>query len=391
MKKFSTVITKPIILVLSLLFLIYIMVGFFGYGNDNDTYYMLNTGRNMWLNGSYQYSRPPGYFIPEMIIGGASLIGGYLLTNLLTAILGTATLFIFWQLLKKVFSDSDALLIVLIVGFNPYFIIASSSTMDYVYSLFFCMAGIKLLTKRSIFFAAVLFALAASSRMSSVLAIGIIYLYYFHIRYKENDFKEMTRLFLSGCLLSLLTILLYLPSYIAEDYTFRFFTYYIPDWSFVGHLSRFIYKNIYLVGMWPFVLISTMTTLKMYRLHLTFRREVNAGLAILLAFEILFLKIPVEISYLIPVLFVVIPLFVFFCRPSKIAMYILIALTFSYSFLIYPDFIEVKYNKPIENNTIVKAKLFISRGVIINDVLKREQSERTYWQEIVLQNIQIGK
>lgn len=370
-------------IVLFSLFIIYILLGLFGYGNDNDTYGMLSSGRNMWLNGNYHYSRGPGNFIPEMIIGGASLIGGYVLTNLISAILGTTTLYIFWQLLKRVFSDSDALLIALIIGFNPYYIIASSSSMDYVYSLFFCIAGIKLLTNRSIFLAAFLFAFAASSRLSIILIIGIIYLYYLYIRYKENNFKEMTRLFFSGCLLVLLTLLFFVPSYIAAGCTFKFFSYSIGDWTFFGYLSRFVYKNIYLFGILPLIYISVMTTFKMVRngLHFPLTTQVYIGVAILFVSELLFFKIPCEISYLLPILFVVIPLFVHFCQPNQIAMYILVALTISYSFIVNPDFLDRKYNISGEEAIGADIGLFMRRGVIIDDAMHREKAESTYWPE----------
>ena len=104
-------------------------------------------------------------------------------------------------------------------------------------------------------------------------------------------------------------------------------------------------------------------------------------MAIFLVSEILSFKIPVEISYLIPVLFVVIPLFVFYCRPPKIAMYVLVALTFSYSFLVNPDFLGRKYNAIGVESVSENVGIYIRHGVIIHDVLSRGKSERTYWPE----------
>lgn len=380
----SAIIIKPILIVLFSLFIIYIILGIFGYGTDCDTYLMLKSGRNMWLYGNYDYSRGPGNFLPEMIIGGASLIGGSLLTNLISAILGTATLYIFWQLLKNVFSDSNALLITLIIGLNPFFIIASSSSMDYVYSLFFCMAGIQLLTKRFIFLSAFLFAFAASSRLSSVMIIGIIYLYYLYIRFKESNFKEMTRLLLSGCLMVILTILFFVPSYIAAGYTFDFFSYGYPDRDFFGLLSRFLYKNIYLFGLFIVPILAFITVWKLIRSRLNFQytKEVTTGVAIVIATEILFFKIPVEISYLLPILFVVIPLFVLVCQPRQITMFIIIFLTFSYSFLVNLDVLDIKREEYQGELVSADVGLFVRHGVVIDDLQHRDESKILYGKQI---------
>lgn len=370
---------------LFLLFVLYVILGFFGYGNDYDTYAMLKSGRDFWQTGNYHYSRGPGNLIPELVIGGASLIGGYVLTNTISSVLGIASLYLFWCLLKKVLSDSNALLSTIIVGLNPYFIIASSSSMDYVYSIFFCLAGIVNLTKRNLFFAAVLFAIAVSSRLSNIMIIGIVYLYYFYIRYRENEFKEMMRLFISGCLLGVLTILLFVPSYIAADHSFDFLKYGIGDWNLVEFLSRIIYKNIYLVGLLPFIFLVIIIARKIIKpgIKKPLTPEAYTGLIIIVLTEILFFKIPVEISYLLPLLIIFVPLSIFILNPQKSILYILSGLTFLYSFVVNPDLIDRKYNVEKTEAISAEAGLFIRRGAIIDDVMKREETKEFYWDDVV--------
>ena len=158
--------------ILVVLFSIYAASGYFGYGNDNDTYRMLRTGRNLFLEGTYFPSRPPGYFINELIIGGVSLISGHIISNLISSFFGIASLYIFLHLLKKVFSNTHSILIMTMVGLNPYFVIAASTSMGYVYSLFFIMFGITLLTKRRIYIASIFFALTVAFPASSKVPIN---------------------------------------------------------------------------------------------------------------------------------------------------------------------------------------------------------------------------
>jgi hypothetical protein len=176
---------------------------------------------------------------------------------------------------------------------------------------------------------------------------------------------------------------LYVPSYIAAGYSIGFFHYHIGNWTFFGHLSRFIYKNIYLFGLLPFIFISAMITLKMVGrgLHFTYTTQIYTGLAILLVSEILFFKIPCEISYLLPLLFVVIPLFVLLCQPRKITMYILVALSILYGFIVNLDFLDRKFNVIVGvGYEAIGADLglFVRRGAVIDDVLLRKETERAY-------------
>ena len=66
------------------LFGLYYTIGLFGYGNDVDTYAMIRQGQQLVSTYHYYPSRPPGYFVPELIMGFTSIIGGHFLTNLLS-------------------------------------------------------------------------------------------------------------------------------------------------------------------------------------------------------------------------------------------------------------------------------------------------------------------
>src|SRR5690606_34734697 len=77
------------------LFATYAALGLFGYGTDGDTYLLLRSGHHLFVHGVYEYSRTPGYVVPEVAVGLLSLAGGHVLSNLASALLGTATLYLF--------------------------------------------------------------------------------------------------------------------------------------------------------------------------------------------------------------------------------------------------------------------------------------------------------
>jgi hypothetical protein len=356
-----------------MIFLLYVLLGLSGYGNDCDTYLMLKTGRNLLLTGFYVPSRTPGYLIPEIIIGGSSLLGGFYLSNVISALLGAGTLYLFWRLLRGIFTRSDAILITLSVGLNPYFVIASSSSMDYVYSLFFGIAGITLLRTRKFFIAALAFSLAISARLSNSLIVGVVYAWFLHLRIRDEDANGFVRLILSGGLAIVISMLLFVPSFVACNRTLGFLTYAIGNWTFLGHLSRFLYKNIFLFGLFPFVVLMSSIVWKIIvtRSQLSLSGTGLMALAIVLLHEVLFFKVPLEISYLLPLIFVIVPFWVFVFHPRKVALLALLGLTIVYSFFINIDVLNIKYNASGTEAIAAKIGLFIRPGVVVNDVSRR--------------------
>lgn len=375
--------SPPILLILLALFVVYAVLGCFGYGNDYDTYAMIKSGRDLFRTGHYHYSRGPGNFVPELIIGGVSLIGGYVLTNLISALLGAGTLYLFWKLLIQKLPEKESLLIVLLLGLNPYFVIASCSSMDYVYALFFAFAGITMLTKDKLFVAAVLFGIAVSCRLTTVAIIGLIYLYFLYIRFRAEDYKDMSRFVFSGILTLILSVMFFVPSYYAANCTFKFMEYGIGNWDLMGVLSRIIYKNIYLFGLIPFLFLGCMLIYSIIKKKFSYPNIalVNTGMAIFIFMELLFFKVPVEISYLLPPYIVFLPLLVVIFKPSIKQLYIFLILTVIYSFVVNPDVLSKTYTADRREAVSAKVGLFIRKGAVVDDVLNRNDSREFYWQE----------
>jgi len=362
------------------LFLCYCFAGIFGYGNDNDSYALLKSGQNLIINQFYSPSRTQGSLITEIIIGITSIIGKHFLTNLISAILGVSSLLLFYNLIKRIFEDHAAILITFIVGLNPFIIIASSSTMDYIYSMFFILAGIHLLIKNKLLLAAVFMAFALSSRLSNCLVVGVVYLYFLLDHYKTNKVYFL-KLLRSGVFALVLTLTLYIPVFIVSGNNLSFLEYGIGDWSTSEIAARFIYKNFSLFSLLGSISIFTILIFGIFRktIKLKFGLLISMILLMILLIELMFLKVPVEISYLLPILFVVIPVF-YSMTKSKLSLYVLLFLTVVYNFL-NVDILKIEYNEDRTEAINAETGLFIKPGIIIEDISRRKQSQEYYFLE----------
>ncbi|WP_157736171.1 hypothetical protein [Granulosicoccus antarcticus] len=345
---------------------------------------MLKAGQNYLINSDYQPSRFQGSLIPELIISATSLIGGHYLSNLISVILGVGTLYIFHLLLSKMFKKKETTLIILIVGFNPYFVIASSTSIDYIYSLFFIFLGSLLLFKNFRIIAAISFALALSSRLSNAMLVGLVYLY-FILPTVKTDKNKFFILFLSGLFSLILTLALYIPAYTSAGNTLSFLSYAIGDWSASQYVARFIYKNIALFGMITsiFIYLSFFYYITTQKIHTDHSKLFYFAVCAFIIEEALFLKIPLEISYLLPAVFLLLPLYIHVTKSSFFG-YILLFLSIFYNF-INIDFLKMEYTMEnpkatdMKEATGAKIGLFIKQGAVYNDIKTRKASQDEYF------------
>jgi len=143
-----------------------------GPGNDLDVGNVFRSGRAIARHLTYVPSRPPGAPVHEAIVGVLDLVGGPILTNL--ASLAAAGVFV-WAL--------NALLLregvgragrwgVALVAANPWFVIAATSTADYVFALMFCVLAALAVRSDRAALAGLLAAAAMGSRIGSVTLIA---------------------------------------------------------------------------------------------------------------------------------------------------------------------------------------------------------------------------
>ncbi len=199
----------PAFAVLAALFVFYLLCGTGSYGNDGDTYAMLRAGWTLVHNGAYLPSRSPGYPLPELLIGMGGGIAGHWGSNAVSSLMGCIALGCFYALLRAIFEKTNALLAVCAVGLNPYWIVAASSSMDYVYSAAFFLMGLVVLRKDRLYFAAFCFAACAASRLTYAPVILLAYVMSAWRRKDVPPFRMRT----SAALFLGMTALAYLPVY----------------------------------------------------------------------------------------------------------------------------------------------------------------------------------
>lgn len=359
-------------------FLLYTILSFFGYGADDDIYRIILSGQNLFLNGEYIPSRFQGALIPELIIGPTSLIGSFYFSNFISVILGVSSLYLFHSLVLKILDSEKASIATCLVALNPYFIIASTTSMDYIYSIFFILVCISMLQKKYFIFAAVFASFAISSRISNSLIIFVIYVYHIYLYYESQDIKSSLKYFLSGVLGVFFMVILFLPVFFHWNYSFGFFSYTIGDWSILGYISRFLYKNVALYGLVPFTMILYLIISNLKKLPK--KAHVVFAIAIIIVQELLFLKIPLQVSYILPLVFIVFIIVSYLA--TKKSLLILLLIVFVNSFVTL-DVLKFTYND--EGNEAIDATpgLFIKKGIFLEEIEQRSETYNEYKYKIL--------
>ena len=374
---------KPINIYWILCFLI-ISYGIFalnGYGNDDDTYRMLNAWKTLISEGRYVPSRFQGNLIPELTIGLASEIGGFYLANFISVVLSVSSLFIFYALLLRVTTSLIAALSVLAIASNPFWIIVSTTSMDYIYGAFFFILGLFILLKERPRWAGLLFAAAVSSRLTYGPMVAIAFLLYFP--YTQEKLK-LRSLLIQGFLVFLVaSSILYLPVFFASGMSLSFLAI-GPDASggFVGIIARFIYKNIYFWGLPTFVLLIIFLTQdrSIYQKIATnpFQKVrvekllFHGALWCIIYNEIMFFRLPHEYAYLLPLLFSVAYLIATSDRIKKTRyLSFLIGLQLLYGLIFNLDVIQTYQKDPVAktiHSDSAKIHASIKEGILIREL-----------------------
>jgi hypothetical protein len=213
-----------------------------GYGTDIDVPNVLDAAASIRA-GDYHPSRPPGVPVFEGVVAALDPVGGHVLVNLATAgaagfaVVGVARLVRTWG-----HANGDLLALAFLAA--PITIIAATSTADFIWPMaFFVWAALAHLHNRSLV-AGLLFALAAGARLSTVLLIAAF------LVADGWDASHRRRCLRSAGVLVPLTVLLYVPSWLAFDRSLQFLQTSDEGYrSFANNLGRFLYKNYATAGI----------------------------------------------------------------------------------------------------------------------------------------------
>jgi len=122
-----------------------------GPGNDLDVGNVFRSGRAIARHLSYVPSRAPGAPVHELLVGVLDLLGGPVLTNLASVAAAIGLLVALDRLLAREGVGPGRRWALALVAANPWFLIAATSTADYVFALLFVvLAALALRNDRTV-------------------------------------------------------------------------------------------------------------------------------------------------------------------------------------------------------------------------------------------------
>ncbi len=289
-----------------------------GYGPDNDTYGVLDCGRAVWLHHVLQTSRPPGYWTYEALIFALDRAGRFVATNIASLAVSAVVLWRFYVIASRL-GVRFRILVTACLAVVPVYVVASTTTIDYIWS----MLGLLLMAE----------ALAADRWGLAIVAGTFGYL----IRgancaiiagmvagamlYEFWNCGRLTRraviILLSGMVIAFLGSLQYIASYRAAGNSMIFLQGMVGDaamWTPKMRIGRFLYKTIllfslpgWLVLIWSYLASAFASADETLEAKLVLPavaayrgRMLPMLLGGVLANTVLFFKFSIEISYLLP-------------------------------------------------------------------------------------------
>ena len=169
--------TKEEILIFLIIFLSRLPFSFNSPGIDPDNWLVLHTGKMISETGVYRASRLPGYPVNEYI--AAALKGeNFFILNLLSIIFTSLMCIIFYKILREL-KIKAAFFAAITLGFVQAIFIASTTNMEYTWSLFFLLLSFLLILQKKFYILGTTLAIMVVLRIPNIIFIPFfIYLYF---------------------------------------------------------------------------------------------------------------------------------------------------------------------------------------------------------------------
>ncbi|MDX1531229.1 MAG: hypothetical protein R3362_06860, partial [Rhodothermales bacterium] len=344
----------------------YVPLAFLGYGADVDAYAVLEAADRIGEGEPYAPSRPPGFPVHELAVVLLGGLGGSVLSNLGTAAMVLVALGSFLALGRR-FDVPHRLLLGAVFAFHPFVWANAAATIDYFWALGFALAGAVLLLDRRWAAAGLLFGLAIGARATSLLLVAC--LLGFVVWRGRAAWRGPA---VAAALAVGLGALCYVPTLVAFDFTLGFLTPVGAEeqaaWSWAERLGRFGYKNVYLWGL-PAALALVALLANAAASGLPGRRVHRALLglcgAVVVLYEALYLRYPLEQEYLIPTIpFVLLALGVLASRRGLVGLGVLVLAYNAVSLNV------ARPDRPL-HATGAEVGLWVEPGYLVADVRER--------------------
>lgn len=272
-----------------------------GPGNDLDVANTFRSGRSIARHGAYLPSRAPGAPVHESIVGVLDLVGGPMLTNLASLVAAVALLIGLDRLLAEEGVGLGRHWAVLLVAANPWFLVAATSTVDYLFALAFVTWSAVMLRRGHPVAAGVLAAAAMGSRIGTAVLVGAVLLAELTDR-TEDRRSTLVPCLTAGAVAAVGTVMLFVPSVI-EAGGLAFAQNDFDTASPLVHLGRAAVKNLTLLGVLASLVVlaalpSVARSLTGWRVSWLIRFAVPA----LLLSQVVFVRFPWKMAHLLPCL-----------------------------------------------------------------------------------------
>ena len=348
---------------------LYLPLIFAGPGSNPDSLRELRSGATLLLQHRYVLSRPPGYFPYEALCGVLQALGGSIANNLATMAMSLVLLDSFLGICRH-FEVPHRYLLAATLAIHPVYWAASTSTIDFIWALGCFFLGFRALLNYRYCGAAAMLGLAVGIRLSSALLAGPLLIWELLDRPRDG------KLWAAAALATGIGAALYLPEFMASGNSFGFFTYYLGAWTLAGHLGRFIYKNVYFWGLPTTIFLLVISPILIRELagcERKFRRIVPLCASVVIIFETLFLKIPVQRAYLLPMLPFALILIGIALRNRTPMLFAMTLLICSY------NFVNLSLARPDipDHATRAIVGLFIEPGYLSSDLAARLKLARS--------------
>lgn len=275
-----------------------------GPGNDLDVANVFRSGRSIAQDWSYEPSRAPGSPVHEALVGVLDRLGGPLLTNLASLVAAIALLVGLDRLLRREGVSAGGRWAVALVAANPWFVIAATSTADYVFALLFVVyAALALRSGRPVL-AGVLAAASMGTRIGSgALLLAMFLAELTEARSDDRPQGEaVRRVGIAGLVAGALTVLLFVPAYLSAG-GLSFAENDFSTSSPIVQLGRALVKDLTLLGPVTSVVLlaavpALLAALRRWRTSWLVRFA-SVGLVVS---QVLFVRFPWKLPHLLPTL-----------------------------------------------------------------------------------------
>ena len=278
---------------------------FAGFGTDEDSWGVALTALNIHNMHEYEVSRFPGFPVHE-IISAIFISGGALALNFLTAVMSALAVLFFVCALQQM-RFRFPYLAGIAFAFTPVVYIHSTDTIDYMWAMAFMMLSFLLILQNKIFFSAILLAVAAGCRITS---LAMLMPYCVLLIDKNVDTKKNAAVIARYALVAVVcSVIVYLP--VVLKYGSAFFTFY--DLSGYPTIPKVLYKFSFgvwgvpgciaiLFGIGSLLFSSPLQNRRFLLPRTTNEKHVIAWLVAIDLTIIIFVRLPYESGYLIPMI-----------------------------------------------------------------------------------------